>query len=247
VKAYITTVFNAYKTIATAVWNAITAVIRSNVNRILSVIRTVQQVVGVIRNAFNSAKNAATTALNSLVSTVRGIPGRVVGALGGLGGLLYNKGRDIVRGFINGIKSMLGAVKDAARSVVNAVTGFLPGSPAKEGPLSGRGYVYLRAQRFMADWARGVDKASQLPVQAMAGAVVPVAANVGVSASGTTSRASTTTTTTNEPRTFGPYQMEVDGKVLAEFAIDAVTGQPVKLAKAVKEGERQRTFATPGR
>lgn len=253
-----TTIFNAilsfvrmvvtgWKNIISAGINLIVSVVRAGINRVMAAIRIIQQVVTVIRNAFNSARNAANNALNSLVSLVRGLGNRVVQALGNMGRLLYDKGRDLVQGFINGIKSMLGAVGSAAKSVVNKVTGFLPGSPAKEGPLSGRGYVYLRAQRFMADWARGMNKASSLPVQAMAGAVVPVAASVPSSVSTGRSGGSTAPSTPAGPRTFGPYPLVLDGRVLSEFVIDAVTGAPRTISKTAKEGDRRNSWANPGR
>lgn len=247
IRAYVTTVFNAYRTIISAVINAIVSVVRAGINRVVAAIRTVQAIIAIVRNAFNSARTAAANAINSLVSLVKGIAGRVTGALGNLGSLLYNKGRDLVEGFIRGIKSMLGAVGNAAKSIVDKVTGFLPGSPAKEGPLSGRGYVYLRAQRMMADMARGMQRASSLPVKAMAGAVVPVAAYVPQTVSTGLSGGSTAPSTPAGPRTFGPYRMEVDGKVLSEFVIDAVTGAPVAVSKAAKEGDRRSSFAASGR
>lgn len=47
---------------------------------------------------------------NSMISTVTSIPGRITGALGNLGGLLYQKGRDVVQGFLNGIGSLASTV-----------------------------------------------------------------------------------------------------------------------------------------
>lgn len=247
IRAYVATIFNAYRAIISAVISAIVAVVRAGINRVVAAIRTVQAIVNIVRNAFNSARSAVQDRLNAVVSLVKGLAGRVTGALGNLGSLLYNKGRDLVEGFIRGIKSMLGAVGNAAKSVVDKVTGFLPGSPAKEGPLAGRGYVYLRAQRMMADWARGMQKASSLPVRAMAGAVVPVAARVPSSVSTGVSGGSTAPSTADGPRTFGPYRMEVDGNVLSEFVIDAVTGAPKAVAKSAKEGDRRASFAASGR
>ena len=249
IKAYITAVFNAYKTIAITVWNAIVSVIRAAINRVMAAIQLIQRIVAIVRNAFNSARNAASNAINSLLSLVRGIPGRVSSALGNLGRLLYEKGRALIRGFIDGIKSMISAAANAAKNVVGAVTRFLPGSPAKEGPLSGQGYVYLRARRFMADFAKGLSSTSQLPVNAIRGAVRPIVALppfMGPVKPSVRQR-STKVEDTTRPSTFGPYQMEVDGKVLTSFVIDAVTGNPVPVAAAAQEGSRQRSWTNTGR
>jgi len=127
---------NAIRATARADWNAIVSVISGAINRIKTFVLGVRIIATYVKNAFTNARNAAVGQLNSLINTVRSLPGRITSALGNLGSLLYNKGQQIIRGFINGIGSMLGAVRDKARSIVHAVTDFLPGSPAKEGPLS---------------------------------------------------------------------------------------------------------------
>lgn len=60
---------------------------------------------------------------------MRGVPGRIVSALGNVGGLLYNAGKAILQGFLNGL-----------RSIWDNITGFI-GSIANwirdhKGPLS---------------------------------------------------------------------------------------------------------------
>lgn len=67
---------------------------------------------------------------------VKGIPGKIEGALSGLGSLLLETGKDLIRGLINGIKAMAGAAADAAKSVVKgAIDGAKSllkiGSPSK--------------------------------------------------------------------------------------------------------------------
>jgi len=156
IKAIVTTVFNAIKLIFTTTWNAIAAIVRTAVNTIVAIINGIKAIVDKVRGFFNELKRAAEGGTGSLISFVKGIPGRVIGAIGNLGGMLYNKGRELIQGFINGIRSMLGVVADTARNIVNSVTRFLPGSPAKEGPLSGRGYVKYRGQHMVEDFASGI-------------------------------------------------------------------------------------------
>jgi phage-related protein len=63
------------------------------------------------------------------VAVVRELPGRIRDALGDLGNLLTSAGSDIVAGLINGLKSQLGRLKDAASQIAstvkNTVTGLL--------------------------------------------------------------------------------------------------------------------------
>lgn len=246
-RAVITSVMNAVRSVVRAVWNAIVSYVRGQINAVKSVIRGISAVVGVVRNAFNNARNAAKAALSSLVSIVRGIPGRVSGALGNLAGLLYGKGQAIIRGFINGIASMIGAVKAKAQSVVSAVTRFLPGSPAKEGPLSGKGYVLLRARRFMNDFAQGIEDGSQKPRAALLGSVGGLGRATVPSVSRTSSGASSAPTAGPIGGGNRTYTIQIGDKVFADLVVDAVTGNPVQVNKASKEGSRRSAWAGSGR
>jgi hypothetical protein len=58
------------------------------------------------------------------------------------------------KGVISKINAAVSAVQQAVRNIANS----LPGSPAKEGPLSGKGYTKLRGQRMMQDFAHGIKK-----------------------------------------------------------------------------------------
>lgn len=257
VRTIITTVVNGIRTVWTAwlnatravartVWSAIVSFIQGQISKVRSVIARISAVVEVVRNAFNRANSAVKDRLAAIVSLVRGLPGRVSGALGNLGSLLYGKGQALIRGFINGISSMIGAVRDKAQSVVSAVTRFLPGSPAKEGPLSGRGYVLLRARRFMDDFAQGLDDGSQGPRAAMLGAVSPLAR--AVVPGGSTGRSGGSTTVAS-PSTVGNriYKIQVGDKAFADLVVDAVTGNPVAVSKATNEGTRRTAWAGSGR
>ncbi|AEJ92019.1 tape measure protein [Mycobacterium phage Heathen] len=84
------------------------------------------------------------------------LPGMVKSALGDLGSFLVSSGKALVQGFINGIKSMVGAVADAARSVVQAARDFFPFSPAKKGPFSGSGWVDASGQSVGEAFADGL-------------------------------------------------------------------------------------------
>lgn len=88
---------------------------------------------------FLRLKDGAIEKVTALVTFVREIPGKIREALGNVGEMLLDAGRKIVQGLIDGITDKLGALKDKATEMAGAVRDFLPFSPAKEGPLSGRG------------------------------------------------------------------------------------------------------------
>lgn len=102
---------------------------------------------GTLGRAFSSAFSAARTAIvsgiQSVVGYIQGIPDRIVEALGDLGGILFRAGQRIVQGLIDGIASMFAALRDQASRLAGLITGFLPGSPVREGPLRvlNRGYA----------------------------------------------------------------------------------------------------------
>jgi len=55
------------------------------------------------------------------------------------GTLLWDAGKNLVNGLINGIKSALGGLWNTVSGIASKVRNFFPFSPAKEGPLSGEG------------------------------------------------------------------------------------------------------------
>lgn len=246
-KNVINTVMNGVRNVVRSIWSAITSFIQGQINRVRSIINGIRSIINVVRSAFASAKSAAQGQINALVSLVRSLPGRAASALGNLGGMLYAKGQSLVRGFIDGIASMIGSVRDKAASVVSAVTDFLPGSPAKKGPLSGKGYVLLRARRFMNDFAQGMQDGSQKPVAALMGAVNPISRATVPSTSRTSSGASTAPSTPGVGVGNRTYQIRIGDKAFAELVTDAVTGNPVTVNKAASEGARRSAWAGSGR
>lgn len=66
------------------------------------------------------------------------------------------------------------------------------------------------------------------------GAVVPTLAAKATSAPAAA--------TTAAPAAHGPYQIEIDGRVLVAFMIDAISGNPTVVAQAAAEGNRLRSW-----
>jgi len=69
-------------------------------------------------------KDGAVAKLGELLDWVRGLPGRILAALGDLSGLLWDAGRQVMEGLINGIKSKLGDLKDALGDVKDKIFGW---------------------------------------------------------------------------------------------------------------------------
>jgi phage-related protein len=142
--------------------------------------------------AGRSMVSTISTKIGEAVGVVSGLPGRAASALGDLGGRLYSSGRALVSGFVNGILSKIGDVVSAAGSVVSKARDLFPGSPAKVGPFSGRGWVLYSGQAISESLAAGmaerqalVQRAAEAVARAAQGAVsVPRVARPMVSGLG---------------------------------------------------------------
>lgn len=78
------------------------------------------------------------------VGFIVALPGKAAAALLTVGATLYQSGRSMIQGFIDGIKAMAKPVTDAVGGIMRTVAGFFPNSPAKYGPFSGSGWTNLK-------------------------------------------------------------------------------------------------------
>nr|WP_237535790.1 phage tail tape measure protein [Streptomyces sp. SID3343] len=115
----------------------------------------VSGMVGSVTGFFGDMKRGAVAKGEELMAWVRGLPGDVLGGLGDLQRLLWNAGVDIVKGLINGAKSMFNDVK----STLSNLTDMLPdwkGPPATDAKL-----LTANGRLVMQGFMRGID--SQTP------------------------------------------------------------------------------------
>jgi len=69
----------------------------------------------VVTRNWDTIKNAAAAAFDFIKS----LPGKIVSAIGNLGSLLYNAGRDLIQGLINGIASLAGVIGNKVKEIAN--------------------------------------------------------------------------------------------------------------------------------
>lgn len=125
VTGFFTNLSSNTKRIVSGMISAITGFFRRLPGQVSGAISAINTVVS---NIFNRAKDAAVRTVLSMTSDVlaaiRRLPGQISSALGNLGSLLVSAGQDLIRGLINGIKSMAGALVSSAKGVVEgAVNG----------------------------------------------------------------------------------------------------------------------------
>lgn len=149
--------------------NGIVRLFASLPGRALSAISSLAgSLANLIRNAGSRMLSALRTGIGNLLSLLRSLPGRARSALGNIGSLLYNAGRALLQGFINGIRSLAGSVKDAAASVMRGARNLFPSSPAKEGPFSGQGWTLFSGRAISESLAEGIAQREQLVRRAAA-------------------------------------------------------------------------------
>ena len=158
VKTIIQTQLNIIRTVFSAVWNAIASVIRAVWGRIGGTVTAgVNKAKAVITSVWNAVKSVTSTVWNAIAGviskvvgkiagSVGGIKGKVVGALKDAGKWLYDKGKAIVQGLIDGITAMFGTLKRKAGELTKFISDHLPGSPVKTGPLRVLNHGYAGKQ-----------------------------------------------------------------------------------------------------
>lgn len=172
-------VFNALLSVVVDVWPAIQDIIKGAVDFIAGVIQVFASLVtGDWDGMWEGIKKMASAALDILLGVIEGalrlvvssflnLFSEVAGIFGDAGRSFRDSGKALIQGLIDGIKSMIGAARDAIGGVVESIKNFLPFSPAKEGPLSGRGYTTYSGAALVEDFAKGMTSAAPAAVAAI--------------------------------------------------------------------------------
>lgn len=158
-RARVTAVFNAIRATITTVVNAVRTRVSSAFNTVRTLVTTAVNAVKTrVTAAFNAVRTAVMTRLLAVIKLVRGLPGRALAALGNIKTKLKSAGRKLIQGFVDGILAVARRPVEAVSGIISNVRNLLPFSPAKEGPLSGRGYPLYSGQAIGEDLASGLDR-----------------------------------------------------------------------------------------
>ena len=176
IKDFIINVWNAVKNTAITVWNGITSVISAAINGAKNIITTVwnavsgfiSSVMETIKSIFSTGwnivkdtvgsvwgaiKSATSGGISGLVDLVATIPKKLFNILGNLGKTAVNWGKDLLAGFINGVKSKIGDLKNTIAGVGDKVKSFLHFTEPDEGPLKN---FNSWAPDMMRNYSRGI-------------------------------------------------------------------------------------------
>lgn len=137
-KEFFSNIWNSIKSIAETTWNGIKKVILDPINQAWTSLKEIwDKIKKYILDKWNEIKQGISSMKNALVNAVME-PFKIVdGKIKGIIGNARDWGRNLIGNFIDGIKAMIGKVKEAATNVANAVKDRLGfSSPTKEGPGS---------------------------------------------------------------------------------------------------------------
>lgn len=190
VSGFFISVWNGIVGFLQATWNAIKLATQIAWQGILSILQAIwSRIGGTVTSWGNTIKNAVSSAWNTVKSVtqtiwnafyliikaqldsaynrVKSIMNSVKNVFSGAGKWLYNAGRAIIQGLIDGITSKINALTSKLKSVTQTIKNYLPFSPAKKGPLSGRGNPYYSGQSIANLVAKGIwNKAGQVEAAA---------------------------------------------------------------------------------
>jgi hypothetical protein len=147
-----------YNSYIQPIFNAIRSHIVGRIQAAVAIIGAIRNFVSSASAAFTNMVNAVRSRMDAVASTVRGLPGRIRSAIGNLGSLLYNAGRNVIQGLINGISSKLQSLRNIASNAASTIRNLFPFSPAKEGPLSGRGSPDIAGGKIAEMVAQGMER-----------------------------------------------------------------------------------------
>lgn len=124
---------------------------------------------GWVSSMGGKAAEAASTFGSNLINGLMGIVGQAQSA-----------GQAIIQGVIDGITGMIGAAGSAIESVLSTIASYLPHSPAKRGPFSGKGWTPYSGRAIVHGLAEGIAELADEPADAMASVMEGISATQAV-------------------------------------------------------------------
>jgi len=156
-------VWDGIKQIVSSVWDGIKGVINGALSIVKGYITGAMGVISgifsgvwssissTVSGAWSGIKSAIASGVSSAISTISSLPSRALSALGNLGSTLWNAGKSLIQGFINGISSMFGSVKSKLGSLTSSLTSW-------KGPADYDAVLLTPAGRLVIDgFIRGLE------------------------------------------------------------------------------------------
>lgn len=232
---------NSFKGILSVGWKIIVALAKWAWNTIklavVNALRKMAAIVGSVSgatkrlliNAWNSVRSSTINAWNRIKSGVTGAASRVKSAvfsmvdyirsrISGLVSSAYNWGKNMIGGFLKGIKSKVQAVKDSVSSIAGIVGQYIGcGSPTEKGPL-----------KNLYEWGKGLTEGYAEGMLMNERLIAKAASNMA-----TTTGIEMNTTKTGNNGTGSGFVYNQNGPVLNQQTIQQIANM---LARKMKTG-----------
>lgn len=236
--------WNFIKTQAENAWNAVFAFLKGVWAKISSALSAIGGVGAKIGGYFQSAYDAVKGKIGDLLSYLGGLGGMILKKIGNFGSLLYDAGKKIIQGLIDGITSMIKKLTDKLHSITNMI-------PSWKGPIKVDAKLLspngAKIMKGLIDGIVSATPALRKTLQRITGSI-PLTVAAHANAAGYNSVIQHQVSMSAAAKsTGGTYQLTLGEKVLAEFVIDTVTGEPKMVANTNTEGARQVGWAGSGR
>lgn len=127
--------WDAVKQILKGAWQIIEGIVKQGLSTLKFMLSNLGDVLKtLVSKAWDLAKSAFQKGIDATIALAKAWPRLVIKAMGAIGSLLYNAGKDLIRGFINGIGSMAGAVADKAKEIASGAVGAVKGALGIKSP-----------------------------------------------------------------------------------------------------------------
>lgn len=230
------TVWGNIKAFFIALWEFLLGLFRGAVDTVANIFNGIKVIVDKVKAFFNELKAAADGGTGTLIAFVKGIPGRIIDALGNVGSMLFDSGKRMIQGLIDGISSMVSKAKDTLKNLLKNLRNLLPFSPAKEGPFSGSGWTFNSGEALIEDFAKGIERASAVSLDSVMGAVSGVASSFTPGAPGTVAPTSTVNNTTGGVTNIGTVSVQGVWDFTDPMATRKMVGQLDEQLKTYQKG-----------
>ncbi|MER5262246.1 hypothetical protein ABTZ99_09225 [Actinosynnema sp. NPDC002837] len=191
----------------------------------------------IVSGAWQAIRSGVDLATGGLISFVAGIPGRLLGALGDLGSLLVEAGKNLIRGLLRGIESMINSLRDKLAQVTNLLPSW-KGPPERDRVLlRGNGRLIMRG---LLSGLEAEEPAVRAYLSDLTARIPRMAATEGTSGRTAPERVITRSTTASEATGTTPPEWGDLVDAVRELAARPVVVQvgATEIARATADGER---------
>lgn len=199
-----------------ALWNAAIRVLDWLIDK-------VRQAVGAFTGGFGAIRSAVAGAISSAVDAVYSF-----------GVSMYNAGANLISNLVNGITSRFSSVRGVISNIGHTIRNYLPFSPAKVGPLSGRGDLMYAGQSLVSRLVEGV----QREMGVVRSTADQLAGMFGVGGPGAFALAGAPAGAAQPPQELYVL-VQIGDRPVREMVRGEIVNNPDAVAAATDEGHRQ--------